>query len=196
MKPLAKQGSLLQLLELEQTDLTWKSICYNMPKGLLSFALRASIDCLPTPENLSLWGKQTNDKCKLCGGRGSLMHILNSCPVALTQGRFTYRHNSVLSYMDKSLRSLAESNNIDVSIYSDLQGKGINGGTVPASIVPTTEKPDLVLHVHGDDSVYLVELTVPMEPNISKARARKESRYCNLVSDIKSSGHQCKFICI
>ena len=32
--------------------------------------------------------------------------------------------------------------------------------------------------------------------HVSKARARMESRYCNLVSDIKSSGHQCKLICI
>ena len=51
---LSKQGNLMQLLEEEKSDLTWRSAMYNLPKGVLSFAARAAIDCLPSPDNLKL----------------------------------------------------------------------------------------------------------------------------------------------
>ena len=46
---LSKQGNLMKLLEEEESDLTWRSAMYGLPKGLLSFAARAAIDCLPSP---------------------------------------------------------------------------------------------------------------------------------------------------
>ena len=52
MHRLAKQGQLMNVLEVENSDLTWKSIMYNLPKGLLSFAVRASTDSLPTPDDV------------------------------------------------------------------------------------------------------------------------------------------------
>ena len=116
---LVKQGSLLQLLEEEQSDLTWKSIMYGMPRGILSFATRAAIDSLPTPQNLKLWGKRLNGNCSLCNCKGTLAHILNMCTVALQQGRLTYRH-SVLRYVVKEVKKSAEENGmqIDYSLTS------------------------------------------------------------------------------
>ena len=193
--PLVKQGSLLRLLEIEKSDLTWKSFCFNMPKNLLSFAIRSSIDCLPTPDNLSLWGKRTSDKCKLWNNRGSLSHLLNSCPVALEQGRFTYRHNSVLQYLVKRISEFCKTNVSDTSFYADLPGYKINGGTVPPTIVPTSEKPDLVIHNKVTNTVYLCELTVPFEINIETARGRKLERYTQLASDIRMNGYKCDLSC-
>jgi len=86
-KNLQQQGHMLQLIEEEKCDLTWKSVMYDLPKGILSFAVRASIDALPTFCNLATWGKRTNDKCKLCGNRETLHHVLNNCGVSLQQGR-------------------------------------------------------------------------------------------------------------
>ncbi|VDI43593.1 Hypothetical predicted protein [Mytilus galloprovincialis] len=34
--------------------------------------------------------------CPLCGNRGTLQHVLSGCNIALTQGRYTWRHNQVL----------------------------------------------------------------------------------------------------
>eukprot|EP00058_Branchiostoma_floridae_P004419 XP_002589907.1 hypothetical protein BRAFLDRAFT_81965 [Branchiostoma floridae] len=56
---LLQQGQMLQLLEEEKCDLTWRSAMYNLPRGILSFAVRASIDALPTLCNLTTWGKHT-----------------------------------------------------------------------------------------------------------------------------------------
>ena len=196
IEPLVKQGNLLKLIELENNDLTWRSIMYNLPRGVLSFAVRASIDCLPTPDNLLLWGKKTNDKCKLCGGKGTLLHLLNWCPVALQQGRFTYRHNSILSCIVRRLQFGAESNNIHIKLYADLSGLTINGGTIPASIIPTSEKPDICIYIPDDNKVILVELTVPFETNFDKARQRKCERYEKIIRDINDAGYQCTLICI
>ena len=124
--------------------------------------------------NLKLWGKTITEKCSLCNGRATLLHILNICPTALTQGRFTYRHNSVLRYLVNELRDKAERNQIPMSLYADLPGCRVSGGTVPPHVIPTTEKPDIVLYFPGknEQRVVLIELTVPFEPNIRKARAR------------------------
>ena len=63
----------------------------------LSFLLKSVTDTLPTNSNLSLWGIENNDgKCKLCGKIGTLRHVLSSCPVALSEGRYLWRHNQVL----------------------------------------------------------------------------------------------------
>ena len=169
---------------------------YGLPKGVLSFAVRATIDCLPSPDNLMLWGKKLSDRCKLCGGKGTLLHILNWCPVALDQGRFTYRHNSVLSSILKSLKSGATSNNIQIQIFADLPGNTVNGGTIPASIIPTTEKPDICLYLPDKKKVILFELTVPFESNITQARQRKCDRYGSLVNDINMAGYSCSLICL
>ena len=99
IKPLVQQGNLLKLVQLKKSDLTWKSIIYDLPRGVLSFAVRSSIDYLPTFNNLKTWGKRTQTKCKLCGNHETLNHVLNHCSVPLNQGRYTWRHNSVLKHV-------------------------------------------------------------------------------------------------
>ena len=80
-------------------------------------------------------------------------------------------------------------------IFTDLPGRNLNGSTIPAYITPTTSKPDMVIHDKDKDIVYIIELTVPLEPNICKARERKEAKYTQLVSDIRTN-HQCHLICL
>ena len=52
IKPLVQQGNFLKIIELEQCDLTWRSIIYDLPRGVLSFTVRSAIDYLPTFKNL------------------------------------------------------------------------------------------------------------------------------------------------
>ena len=52
-------------------------------------------DLLPTAENKNVWFG-TEEVCKLCGGKGTLPHILNGCSIALSQGRYKWRHDQVL----------------------------------------------------------------------------------------------------
>ena len=42
------------------------------------------------------WGKAESPNCTLCGKAGNLEHILSSCSKALADGRYRWRHDTVL----------------------------------------------------------------------------------------------------
>ena len=49
--PLIVQGNFLKLVESESSDQTWRSVIYDLAKGILSFAVRSTIDFLPAFNN-------------------------------------------------------------------------------------------------------------------------------------------------
>ena len=67
----------------------------GMQEGRLGFLVKLVYDLLPTPENRSRWFG-TQEGCQVCGGVGSMAHILCGCPMALEQGRYRWRHDHVL----------------------------------------------------------------------------------------------------
>ena len=72
------------------------------PEMSLSFFLRAISDTLPTPVNLHLWKMTDNPLCSLCKTEpANLRHILSSCKVALSEHRYTWRHNQVLKEVSR-----------------------------------------------------------------------------------------------
>jgi hypothetical protein len=94
---LAMQGEVMRWDDLIAQDLSWNRMMYSLPPSLLGFALKAVVNMLPTPDNLARW-RCGDLPCKLCGaGKPTPAHILSSCPVALSQGRYLYRHNQVLT---------------------------------------------------------------------------------------------------
>ena len=52
VKQLTFQSDFVKLFIEENEDVTWKSICNNIPKRVLSFALKATTNGLNTPDNL------------------------------------------------------------------------------------------------------------------------------------------------
>ena len=60
-------------------------------------------------------------------------------------------------------------------IYADLQGHTVNGKTVPESILPCSQIPDIV--IVQDKTVVIFELIVPFELNINNAHSRKYYKY-------------------
>jgi hypothetical protein len=46
-----------------------------------------------------------------CGARGTLDHVISSCHVALTQGRYTWRHDQVLREVADTLERERKSRN-------------------------------------------------------------------------------------
>ena len=58
------------------------------------------------------WGYRSEGKCLLCGKEVcTLKHILNHCHVALAQGRFTWRHDSVLALIWACVQSAVDKHN-------------------------------------------------------------------------------------
>ena len=185
VRKLTFQGDFINLLIEEQTNVTWQSTSTRIPKGVLSFALKASVNGLNTPDNLKRWGKSRLDKCKLCGNFGNLEHTLNWCSVALLQGRTKWRHDSVLSYMFDEFSKNKEDN---TTIYADLPDHQINCGTIPADILTTPQRPDLVIINRSEKKIALLELSVSFENNLESAHLRKRLRYENLTSDLQEKG--------
>jgi hypothetical protein len=185
VKKLTFQGDFINLLIEEQSNITWQSISNRIPKGVLSFALKASVNGLNTPDNLKRWGKSPLDKCKLCGNFGNLEHTLNWCSVALNQGRTKWRHDSVLNYMYCELMKGKDS---EVTIYTDLPDHQINGGTIPADILTTSQRPDIVLIDRKYKKIAIFELTISFEKNIDSANLRKFLKYQELTEDLRNRG--------
>ena len=142
VQSLTMQGEFTKLLIEEKENVTWQSVIKNVPRGIMSFALKSVTNSLATPDNLKRWGKRQLSQCPLCSNNGTLHHILNYCPVALSQGRYTWRHNSVLYHMTKViLNEKPEA----LEILADLPGLNLNGGTIPPDVITTQLKPDLVI---------------------------------------------------
>jgi hypothetical protein len=64
----------------------------------------------------------------------------------------------------------------EVTIHTDIPGYSINGGTLPADIITTSQRPDIVLINRKDKRIALLELTVSFKKNIDSANLRKSSR--------------------
>ena len=137
---------------------------------------------MPTLDNLKRWGKRVNDRCPFCGNIQTLLHVLSNCSTSLDQGRYTWRHNSVLLSIVKSLR---RNLNDGFSLFSDLEGfHAPHGGVVPPHILVTNLKPDLFIVNETKREVILFELTCPWERNIDRDHVYKEAKYAPLVADL------------
>jgi hypothetical protein len=178
VKSLTLQGHVLALAAAEKQDIVWKSHMYNLKSGTLKFLLNAAIDTLPTAANLKRWKKSPSDLCKLCRGRQTTNHVLNCCSIALNTGRFTWRHDTLLSYIVAS---------VDTSrfrVYSDLPGhQAAGGGSIPPEICITSQRPDVVVIDEAEKKIHLFELTMPSELNIDQRNHQKSQKYAHFLTD-------------
>ena len=180
VQSLIQQGNYLELTKLQQTDATWQSFIFNLPKGTMKWVLNSSINTLPTKTNLKQWGKLVNDKC-FCGQRQTLNHVLSCCKPALNQGRFTFRHDNILYYVAQCLDKKR------YKCFVDLEGhKTEGGGTIPTNLTVTLQRPDIVIVDEKKKTVSIFELTVPAEPRLEIAHTLKMNSYSHFSTDIKS----------
>ena len=177
-RELSLQGHLLQLAAEEQCDASWKAFAFSLPKSLLKFCINSAINVLPSLSNLKRWGRSKTDKCPRCGWIETPKHLLSSCKVFLDQGRYTARHNAVLSQIVRQ---------IDLeryTVYADLEGKTYNGGTIPPNLLVTAEKPDLVTIDKESGEVAIWELTIPFEDRLEASQNIKTTKYASLIKDL------------
>jgi hypothetical protein len=99
------QGSWQKWADMEQQDVSWRRLAFSMSSGMAKFLLNATQDTCATPANLQRWQQIQLGRCKLCDVPGGcLQHILNCCVVALEEGRFLWRHDSVLLVLEQTVR--------------------------------------------------------------------------------------------
>ena len=158
LEPLTVQNKFLDIVTLEQNYPLWKRLMYGLPEKQLSFLLCAGCDTLPTPMNLACWNIITSPVCTLCHcTQPTTNHILTGCSIALGQGRYTWRHDSVLQVL---VRNFKKDLPPCYKIYADLPGyqESVSPpSTIPPHITSTLSRPDLV--VVSTDSIALLELS-------------------------------------
>ncbi|XP_071145057.1 uncharacterized protein [Mytilus edulis] len=138
-----------------------------------------------------------------------------ACPVTLKDGRYTWRHDSVLKTIAAKLdttrrkkrkmqKNITFVNFVRAGEKKDNQaeGLGILGTALdwqmtadihqrmsfPAEIAATSLRPDIVIWSQGTRQAVLLELTVPWEDRIEETYERKMAKYQQLVEDCKQRG--------
>lgn len=148
------------IVELEREEGSWRKIMsMGLPSGQLSFILRAGSDTLPHPLNLKRWKIQCDWKCQLC--LPITVHFLNGCPSALQQGRYAWRHDSVLLTILLGLKPFLPPN---CKVFADLdlwRAEDNPLATIPPHILSTPLRPDMVAIWPDRKKINLLELTVP-----------------------------------
>ncbi|KAK1786602.1 hypothetical protein P4O66_003040 [Electrophorus voltai] len=163
-------------------------------------------DVLPSPANLHAWGKKETSTCLLCSGRGSLEHLLSSCPKALVDGRYRWCHDQVIKAVAESIASAISTSEqhhaqkkvitfikeLDkpqarlrtttglVHTASDWQLLVDLGRHLkfPQQIAETSLCPDMIITSAASKHLIMLELTVPWEERMEEANERKHGKYC------------------
>jgi hypothetical protein len=174
---------------------------WDLPRCILKFAVKSSIDTLPTFTNLRRWEKHASVDCQLCGNmvKQTLFHVLVHCKHTLAQGRLTWGHDSVLNQITSCLKSALVGKST-VELYCDLDGLQVPGGkSIPADVMVQTQRPDLVIvdqSVYGRFRIALVKLTCPWDTDAKRAEERKTARYADLKEELSNQGWDCSLCLI
>ena len=189
----------------------------EMPEGRLKFLVKAVYDLLPTPSNKNLW-YGTEESCHLCGGVGTVCHILSGCPTALAQGRYKWRHDEVLRELAQTVEERRRDHNNDgekagtgvmfvragekrKKNFKSVPRTYLEGARdwrllvdldgrlrVPRNIVETELRPDMLLISDSTKRMGVVELTVPSEDRVEISGELKKSKYTVLQQEGKKQG--------
>ena len=170
---LSSQGAILSAVfknSLPRLTLTWSSVQGNLLKNILNFTVRYMNNTLATRNNLLLWKLSQSSDCSFCLLPESLLHVVAVCKVYLEEGRYTWRYNSVLTFVAASLQSVK-----GATLFVDLP-----------SFPSLLETADNMLHI--------LELTIGFETNVKRNAERKEAKYSTHVKNLRKYYQDVKFI--
>ena len=103
------QGNWTRWCNYIQNELSGKHLLVTSPR-LTSFVLGATFDTLPSPTNLKRWHITTEADCPLCSIKiCTTAHVLSGCKIALSQGRYTFRHDSILRVLHNTFSKFLSS---------------------------------------------------------------------------------------
>ena len=167
------QGQTARQFDDRAADL-WSQAVLTSPDHVMRFALNTVMDTLPHNANLHLWGKKSSSGCQLCHERQTLQHVLNHCSVALERRCYNQRHDDVLWSLFKFISTHLQPGH---QVTADLPGEHY---CFPQDVATTDSRPDIV--IWSDQSIILLELTIPIEPGMDAAAIRNHAKYADLLA--------------
>ena len=178
MEGLKEQNTIMKDLRILCTGKVinqWNEISQQMTANIYKFARKALIFSLPVGNNLKRWNKIKSDKCQLCNGKQTQLHVLNHCVKALNDGRYTWRHDSVLYTIMYYVKQLVVKG---FEIYADLEGYKTTNELFHGQV-----RPDIALK--KNDEVIIIELTCCFETNLEKSNEYKKQKYKDIGKKLK-----------
>ena len=210
------QGQWTRWINYVQQDFSWASLM-AIPANLTSFCLASTYDTLTSPTNLKRIA--TEAMCTLCSKDVcTTAHILGACKVALHQGRYTFRHDTVLHQVIEALQTFISNIKEAVPISAKSSIMFVKKGAkvprkrtppvgilhyasdwvlladlnsnycFPVHIAFTQLRPDITIFSNSLRKVILIELTCPCEENMQSWHSTKINKYLALKTVIESNG--------
>ena len=183
---LVSQGSFFSAVKsqaLPKLNSMWSSAQGHLAKNIFNFTIKYMNNTLPTKINLCKWGLSSTSDCSFCLKPESLLHVVAGCSTYLNDGRFTWRHNSMLQFIANSFKSVPDS-----VLYVDLPGF-----ITPSVLSGYSLRPDLFLTI-SKKCLYILELTVGFETNLLTNAVRKAKKYEDLIRLQQHQFDSVKFI--
>ena len=159
---------------LPATNGHWFHALDSLPRSIFNFAQRYLANCLPNKSNAVKWGLCQSARCDFCPENQTLGHVVSSCGHALRDGRYNWRHDSVIRCIARAI--LKPENHV----YAD-----IAEFATPSTITGDQHRPDIV--VVRANCLYVLELTVGFETNLTKNFERKNESYGDLLNTLRAS---------
>ena len=183
---LPSQGFIISFLlekSLKRLNSLWSKAQSNLPTNIFNFTIRYLNNTLANKKNLYMWKLAATPDCSFCLQSESLLHVVAGCKSYLEQGRYTWRHNTVLKFLAQTLPSLQPS-----KLFVDLPGC-----LSPSILTGECLRPDMLLSIE-DKCFYIIELTVDFETNLERNAERKEIKYRPLLKQFENKYRKTKFI--
>ena len=156
---LKRQGGYIQYQDaVMPPKLSWNQLLYEYSPYVVTFMFQSFINWVKTPDLLKIWGYVKCAKCQLCGGPTcTLQHILSGCRTALKDGRYTWRHDSILKCIDSYITEfLKDFNNSSKCKIPSIESSFVKEGAKP-KLVPKTKKVKTSILKNARDWKILVD---------------------------------------
>ena len=154
-----------------------------MPRNIFYFSIKYLNNTLPTRKNLCRLAISQSSNCSFCLQSETLQHVVSSCKSYLDEGRYTWRHNSVLLFLANTFSSLKQ-----CTVYADLPSF-----LSQCFITGESYRPDLLL-LTDKNILYVLELTVGFETNMQNNSDGKATKYSSLINDLSLSYSKVQFV--
>ena len=160
----------------------WHKVIDTLPKNIYSFPIRYLSNTLANDTNQCKWGKNVSSLRHACNNPQTLEHVIGGCIKHLNEGRFNYRHDSILKNLIKAIMP----RDCRV-IYADIEGY-----LDPSAVTGEEYRPDIL--VTDEKEISMIELTVGFETYIENNTKNKADRYEPLINQLKSSGYKVEYV--
>jgi hypothetical protein len=183
---LRTQGKLADWIPFILKDRSWRNAIGSVSFDVMKFTLNAVSNSLPVNQTLKNWNLRADASCPLCMRPQTTQHVLSCCKFALDQGRYTWRHDSIVSSLGKWFIEMSKGPYLEgFEVIFDLASDQY---VFPPSIIVTALRPDILLINQDHKVIILVEITAGSEENMVNAHEMKEEKYLGLCHELNENG--------